>query len=63
MRGFLITQNGYRVILILLQVVLGILTVITSPFGDSLVWFGLGTPVYRHAVPDLYDLDIIFSAQ
>ena len=29
------------VILILLQVVLGILTVITSPFGDSLVWFGL----------------------
>ncbi|MDB5222304.1 MAG: cytochrome oxidase assembly protein [Chitinophagaceae bacterium] len=29
------------VFFILLQVVLGILTVITSPFGNNLVWFGL----------------------
>jgi len=29
------------IILILIQVMLGILTVITSPFGNSLIWFGL----------------------
>jgi cytochrome c oxidase assembly protein subunit 15 len=38
---FLNNTTWLPLVFILLQVILGILTVITSPIGDNLVWFGL----------------------